>query len=689
MRHLSLAITSLCYVPILAFISSPPAKHYAHRNLHVDIFNEKDHVSGSRQRRLRCYEKPPAHSLIEGSIENNELLSNIYVEESRLNQAIDHETTIIFAVRTIGVEESNFSCEGYLTQNGSNYELHLSITVLDRIHFDSENSEAAMDQFATVFHRILLQYLAVEQIAYEHERDGLHFVDTSLKIILLDDMESELLMQLVSIGIGDVKHNSNIGFQLQNYLPFLNDFIFRNRGTDQGNTALDVLKMLCQRRVPFTFSNDTTLASSNSSNNNKQTVISLQKNVLPTFIVESAMNIINEIKSRQLLSSNPDSVDGLPSLHLNLISEGKPLIDKSGSNNGRYIDPFFAQCTAQLTELFQPYLYSKLLPSVQSLLDSPTVEILDVFIRNYGCSEDTNNEQPTRYTLSAHYDITAYATCVITLDSISSMGKNGLYTIPPSEKGSTNNAALRQFFPLDKGDGVVHTFDILHGVDIDPDLKQSRTSLIIWFRSSSENNGGNTSQPWLEGLTDGISQYVSGMALEEEDSLSLEALNMYISSATQGNVFATASLANLCSNDKIPASEYERISCLIPKNVFFPSLNEGNSTSCKDLANALFYNAAIDGGNPMSQHGLALSLMISYASEEDQLSQGEKENLLLMASVLFTMAYNNHYQDSLELLEKLMSEECKRLHEMGIDIPSPEFFSSPVIQVLLRTINSD
>jgi hypothetical protein len=79
--------------------------------------------------------------------------------------------------------------------------------------------------------------------------------------------------------------------------------------------------------------------------------------------------------------------------------------------------------------------------------------------------------------------------------------------------------------------------------------------------------------------------------------------------------------------------------------------------------------------------------MSVYASAESELSAEEEKHVLLMASVLFTMAYNNHNQDSLDALERLMGVECRRLHDLGVEIPSEEFFSSPVVKVLRLTLD--
>ena len=80
------------------------------------------------------------------------------------------------------------------------------------------------------------------------------------------------------------------------------------------------------------------------------------------------------------------------------------------------------------------------------------------------------------------------------LDNTAFTGKNGLYTIhKSSELGVSNHVALHEIFPLERGDGVVHTFDVLHGVDVDPNLNQSRILLIVWFSSSSTDLGEKVS----------------------------------------------------------------------------------------------------------------------------------------------------------------------------------------------------
>ena len=75
------------------------------------------------------------------------------------------------------------------------------------------------------------------------------------------------------------------------------------------------------------------------------------------------------------------------------------------------------------------------------------------------------------------------------------------------------------------------------------------------------------------------------------------------------------------------------------------------------------------------------SPMVSCFSHEggNGTSPAEKESMLLMASVLFTMALVQWY-DSKEPLTQLLDVECNRLNRMGIEVPSEDFYVYPVVQ---------
>ncbi|KAL7488711.1 hypothetical protein ACHAW6_014304 [Cyclotella cf. meneghiniana] len=693
----SLAIlVNLCCAIVLAFTPSPLRRRsytgHDATSLSLDTIAATTQVVPLTWRRT-CYRPQSRLSYRQTSdncvhiTDDKSMQHNILVEESHMERKID-EAILILAARTVDSRSGHSLCVGYLMQHDSNYEAHISTESLDRSAAMDNDDYEVLDQVTAVFHRLLLKYLAIEHEAYEEERDGhLSNKHTSIKIIL-SEIPMGILERLRDFGFSEVE-SSSLGLDLELYLPFLNQFIIRNRGTAQGNTALSVMKMLCQRRVSYRFTSKNDFVS-------RQSNVSLQEDILPSSAVESVIKIVDEIKAEKLLSTNLDSVDGLPSLHLNMISNGMPLFDAaepSCDGEKEQVLTSFAQYICKLTEILRPHLYDNLLPSVRRLFNSSTVEISDVFVRNYGVlddlhdnNNDNNNHEPkARFTLSPHYDITAYSTCVIALDSTSSTGKNGLYTIPRSKRINTNHAALRQFFPMRKGDGVVHTFDILHGVDVDPDLNRSRTSLIVWF-ADRKCKGSDARRVWLEDRSDDISQFVSGLASEVENGASAETLELYLSSASQGNIFALTALAQFCNDGTLPESEYRRIFGMIPPNPFRPNEEAASSSPTGEaLANALWYHAAIVGGNRVAQNALAHNLMARYASAENELSADEKQDLLLISSVLFTLAYSQGY-NCLESLEKLLEVECHRLHDLGIPIPSEEFFASPVIRVLMLSV---
>ncbi|KAL9180859.1 hypothetical protein ACHAXT_011312 [Thalassiosira profunda] len=608
----------------------------------------------------------------------------ILVEESPADNPLDESSTVVHAARLAEKGE----CEGYLIRKPDNaYEAHLSC------------SSANVDQFAAVFHTLLLPYLAVERELYEEERDGSSDKRTSaLRVLVGDEVEDSLAKELERIGISNQpKSESNgdgLGINLPRYIPFLNEFAFRQRGTDQGIAALHALKLLSERRVPFDFAAHEMHPPTIDGERRPQrrtNVVSRQKQVLPLNEIDAVMRIVNEIKARKWLSDNPDSVDGLPSLHLNLITNGKPLFERSDDDDDES-EVTFSRCISDMVDILRPYLYDDLLPEVRKLTNSSAVEISDVFIRNYGRVDD-RDEGAARYGLSAHYDVTAATTSVIAMDDTAAAGTQGLYTIPPSPKlGASGHAALRRFFPLAKGDGVVHTYDVLHGVD-----NKARTSLIVWFTDGVDEDEDKTvNQPWLLNPTDDIGEFVLGLASEsvmEEDGShallknAIDQYAMYLKSASRGNIFAMTALAQMCDDERVPDSEYRNIYDLASQeeyNPFLPrTLTKAERTpACRDFAQALWYRASIQGGHRAAQVALADDIMLQYMSQREELSTVEQENMLTMASTLFTMALARG-DDSQETLERLMTVECDRLSELGVEIPSDDFFASPVVRILL------
>jgi hypothetical protein len=226
------------------------------------------------------------------------------------------------------------------------------------------------------------------------------------------------------------------------------------------------------------------------------------------------------------LSTNLDSVDQHPSLHLNIVSGGQPLFPLHSEQEQQQINDedeevrLFQTRTNDILNLLREPIYDTLLSRVRHLTNSSTVQVSDIFLRRYGTDiqssrnggEDNNPGQMiSRLGISAHYDVSACATCVTALDNVGQYGTSGLYTVLARNNddafsqsvGTSNHKALRRYFPLSSGDGVVHTWNVLHGVDIIPN--QTRTSLLVWFAdfgSSQSHPQDNPSistptAPWL------------------------------------------------------------------------------------------------------------------------------------------------------------------------------------------------
>jgi len=659
----------------------------------------------------------------------------ITIQQSDVKQEIDGNV-LFFAARADGEE---CQCEGYLIRNINGKG---PVEAQIQCHGGSVDH----DHFIAIYHSLLLHYLEMEQ----DENDA--FSECGLKCFysIADDVDLGIFPSLLD---DDNDGSFSLGLDLPKYIPFLHQYSFRYRGKETGHTALRILDKLCQRRAPYRFITDSNpnIDGIDIDDNSHRSIVSFLKQTLSVDIVERVMEQVHIIRKNQWLSTNPDSVDGLPSLHLNLISDGKPLFDTmmcSNEDDYNKDEITFEKCIHQMTSILRPHLYEKLLPAVRELSKSNSVQILDVFIRNYGnmdagddhqldnsANVEQEVESKTRYTLSPHYDITAFATCVMALDSTAATGRSGLYTIPPTN-GVTNNVALRKFFPLDKGDGVVHTFNILHGVDVDPKLNCPRTSLIVWFtdyggddddgdqeRSTSEelhvnntanananaNAYNNVNQPWLLNPSNAIDEFVLGLASEcneEEDGShlklkkSIDSLSLNLSSASKGNIFAMVKLGQMCDDAELPDIHYEQVRSFLedfdPSNPFIPAPitsgstvsddgDDDNSRACKNLATALWYHASIAGGNRSAQISLADELMLQYMTEKEDLTTLEQENMLLMASTLFTMSLYQGY-DSIDSLRRLMDVNCQRLLDLGVLIPSEEFFEDPVVKTVLLSL---
>lgn len=324
------------------------------------------------------------------------------------------------------------------------------------------------------------------------------------------------------------------------------------RGEPEGLLALRELQNRIRLRQPLDFGTTSVVSRPLQTNH---TIVYKYSNLVPDQVTEQIFVNVIKMQQRGWLSTNPDSVDALPSFHLNLVSNGVSIADIDNA----VAEEDFDYILQELTTLVSPYVYNDLLPLVQDLLNTTSIRVADIFLRRYG---DDVMEGISRAGLSAHYDVYSILTAVIAIDDSAREGDNGLYSTILSPSGKTSNhAALRRFFPLSRGDAVVHSWDILHGVDIEPGI--DRTSLVVWFTTEEQLSNPTMISPWLsrhkqsDWDQNDIAQFVLASALEssvapksslardvdEEDDDIFKALrlesyeyqNLYLKSAAREN----------------------------------------------------------------------------------------------------------------------------------------------------------
>ena len=317
-------------------------------------------------------------------------------------------------------------------------------------------------------------------------------------------------------------------------------------GTPMGNKALEILSYLSSQRIPYPSQGLQGNYDIRGEDKKIRGKISELTNFLPSAVSSKILNLALDIDQNYSgFCTDLDSVDGMPSLHLPLVAEGKCLVGPSNkihdnddnSNGGNLFDGK----ALKILELIQPYVDTVLLPAICKLTDSSSVQVSDIFLRRYGkqirigderndnSSTKNPNDSTTRYGIPAHYDVYNMATAVVALDGSSCNREDGLYTIlsGPNGEGGINHAALRRYFPLCAGDAVLHSWDVQHGVDIRSDM--SRTSLVIWFTEGSgedekspltgtgRNSNSPLHLPWLsirEDSDDDVQNFVLASALE-------------------------------------------------------------------------------------------------------------------------------------------------------------------------------
>jgi hypothetical protein len=550
-----------------------------------------------------------------------------------------------------------------------------------------------------------------------------------------------------SNAIDDDTADTKIGNNLETVRLLTTTAIYQC-GTEEGLTALRILNELSERRLPFDFDSwfrhqrrdegtkgncdvvtvaDDESATSTSSDRGER-VISLLPEFLPEKTTRDFLESVRVMEEQGWMSTNPDSVDGLPSLHLNLVSQGRPLYASPAEDDE--IGPIsFASQIHKLYELVRPFVYEALLPEADRLLRSNgpanhstrRLRVSDVFLRRYG--QDICGSV-TRKGISIHYDVYSRITAVVALDEVAARGDNGLFTLEVDEDTgrTSNHKALRRFFPLTTGDCVLHTWDVLHGVDVQAGL--DRTSLIVWFdeeeieaepgegtdfsaptTDSREKEIENSPvvSPWLSlehqgpnaehrtTLRDGndVRQFVLASALssatptesEDEDSTSL-----YLQSASMGNTFALTRMGSICEEGGLSSSPefkneairvldelrpLEELPDILKDMLASQRETDDTDEDGSELACRFWLEAALTG-NPLAQQSLADEVMFAA-------SRSGKPEQRLLAATLFALASQQEHDASEGPSETLARVIEYDVAARGVE-SREEFLASPVVQ---------
>ena len=198
-------------------------------------------------------------------------------------------------------------------------------------------------------------------------------------------------------------------------------------------------------------------------------------------------------------------------------------------------------------------------------------------------------------------------------------------------------------------------------------------------------------QPWLLDPIDDVGEFVLGLAAESavlDDGTpsrlkeEVDPIELYISSASKGNVFAMTALAQKCDDGLIVGKEYfRRIREVIAErdedNPCLPPSTE-DAGGCEALAVGLWYHAAVHGGHRVAQACLADEIVLRYVSGRDNASDEEAEDAMLRAACLFAMAHGQGDEGAGRSLERLMDVELERL--------SPGFCVGLSEEAVARTI---
>ena len=154
----------------------------------------------------------------------------------------------------------------------------------------------------------------------------------------------------------------------------------RRRGTAEGYATLQELGEISCRRIPFSYQPSTDVS-------DRDPKISIERKLVPDSVAIALFDQVKEMEKLGCFNDEEmDSVDGVPSLYLNLVVGGKPVMpmgEELGEVDERSFSGELEVGVAKLLTLVGPHLYGELLPRVEDMVGVP-LDIDEVFLRRYG-----------------------------------------------------------------------------------------------------------------------------------------------------------------------------------------------------------------------------------------------------------------------------------------------------------------
>jgi hypothetical protein len=138
--------------------------------------------------------------------------------------------------------------------------------------------------------------------------------------------------------------------------------------------ALEILGLMSAHRTPYQFpptnGDGDELADASGSGLSTRNIVAPQRGLLPKETIDQVNDIMAMIEANGWLATNLDSVDNLPSLHVNLVSGGEPIFPsmemEPDDEDGGVIS--FENSIGRLWRLVKPHLTDTLLPSARNAM---------------------------------------------------------------------------------------------------------------------------------------------------------------------------------------------------------------------------------------------------------------------------------------------------------------------------------